>query len=57
MAWKYVGKGGSFLPGVPARDLSDRELKELGREADVEACDLYKRESGRPKKAAEGDKE
>jgi hypothetical protein len=55
MAWKYVGKG-AFHPGIPARDLSDREVKELGCEADVEASDLYKRESARPKKAVEGDK-
>jgi hypothetical protein len=53
MAWKYVGNG-EFIPGIPARDLSDKEVKELEVEADVEASDLYKKESAN-KKAA-GDK-
>ena len=52
MAWIYVGNG-EFIPGIPARDLSDKEVKELKVEADVEASDLYKKESA--KKAA-GDK-
>ena len=52
MAWKYVGDG-AFIPGVPARDLSEKEIKELDIQEAVEACDLYKKESA--KKAA-GDK-
>ena len=52
MAWKYVGDE-AFIPGVPARDLSDKEVKELGIQEAVEASDLYKKESA--KKAA-GDK-
>jgi hypothetical protein len=53
MPWKYVGHGDEFIPGIPARDLSDKEVKELGIEEDVKASDLYKKESA--KKAA-GDK-
>jgi hypothetical protein len=53
MAWKYMGKG-DFIPGVPARDLSDKEVKELGIQEAVEASDLYKKESA--KKQAAGDK-
>ena len=41
MAGKYVGKGGRFIPGIPARDLTDKEVKELKAEADVEASALY----------------
>ena len=44
MAWKYVGNGDQFIPGIPARALTDKEVKELGAEADVEASDLYKQE-------------
>jgi hypothetical protein len=46
MAWKYVGNG-RFIPGIPARDLTDKEVKELKVEADVEASDLYKKERGK----------
>ena len=53
MAWKYVGDG-AFIPGVPARDLSDKEVKELGIQEAVEASDLYKKDSA--KKKAEGSK-
>jgi hypothetical protein len=52
MAWKYVGDG-AFIPGVPAKDLSDKEVRELNIQEAVEASDLYKKESA--KKAA-GDK-
>jgi hypothetical protein len=54
MAWKYVGDG-AFIPGVPAKDLSDQEVKELGIQEAVEASDLYKKESGRVKKPSGGD--
>ncbi len=51
MAWKYVGDG-AFIPGVPARDLSAKEVKELGIQEAVEASDLYKKTTA---KKAEGD--
>ena len=35
--WIYKGQG--FIPGVPARDLTDAEMKEYK----VEASDLYER--------------
>jgi hypothetical protein len=57
MAWKYLGDGSQFIPGIPAKDLSDNEVKELQAEADVEASDLYKRESTGRKKPADGGKE
>ena len=52
MAWKYVGDG-AFIPGVPARDLSEKEIKELDIQEAVEASDLYKKESA---KKPSGDK-
>ena len=57
MAWKYMGDGSQFIPGIPARDLSDTEVKELNVEVDVEASNLYKRESAGKKKSADGGKE
>lgn len=39
---KYVGNG-SFLPDVPARDLSDEEARKFGEE-DLLKSGLYKRE-------------
>lgn len=48
MTFKYVGKG-EFLPGVPARDLTDDEAKEYG----VEASPLYEKEQLKPKKGKE----
>ena len=57
MAWKYVRDGSQFIPGIPARDLSDSEVKELHVEADVDASDLYKREAAGKKKSADGGKE
>jgi hypothetical protein len=53
MAWKYVGDGSQFIPGIPARDLSAKEVKELGIQEAVEASDLYKKTTA--KKPAEGD--
>jgi hypothetical protein len=41
--WIYKGK--SWLPGVPARDLTDAEMKEYG----AEASDLYERAPTPPK--------
>ena len=49
MGWKYVGDG-AFIPGIPARDLSDKEVKELGVQADVETSDLYKKDAGKTTK-------
>ena len=50
MTWKYVGDG-EFIPGVPARDLSDEEASEHG----VEDSPLYERvtEKRRAKEDAE----
>lgn len=44
--WKYLGPG--FLPGVPARDLSDEEAESYG----VENSGLYERDP-KSKKAKE----
>ena len=43
MTWKYVGNG-RFIPGIPARDLTDKEVKELKAQEAVEASDLYTKE-------------
>ncbi len=42
--FKYIGNG-AFLPGVPARDLSDKEAKEMG-EKKLLAAKLYKKPTG-----------
>lgn len=44
--WKY--KGGGFLPGVPARDLTDEEALAFD-EAVLTASGLYEKESDKPK--------
>ena len=45
----YNGKG--FLPGIPARDLTDEEVKEFGGEKKLLATGLYVKEA--PKKKRE----
>ena len=45
--WKYTGKG--FVPGVPARDLTDEEMKTYR----VEESGLYERVP-EPRKPARG---
>jgi hypothetical protein len=50
MGWKYVDKAGRFIPGVPARDLTDKEVKELGVQEQVESSPLYKKDLARGKK-------
>ena len=35
--------GGGFLPGVPARDLTDEEVKEHGGEQKLIASGLYEK--------------
>lgn len=37
---KYVGKG-SFLPGIPARDLNDEEVSKYGGKRELIATGLY----------------
>tara|TARA_Y100000310_G_scaffold333928_1_gene412509 strand:+ start:302 stop:472 length:171 start_codon:yes stop_codon:yes gene_type:complete len=55
MGWKYVGDDGRFIPGIPARDLTDKEVKELGVQEVVEASDLWRKESTGRAKKPEGD--
>jgi len=40
--WKWLGKD-EFVPGVPARDLSEEEVESRGVKALVEQSVLYKR--------------
>ena len=47
--WKYIGPG--WLPGVPARDLTDDEMKQYK----VEASGLYERAT-EPQKPAGGER-
>lgn len=51
---KYVGDG-SFVPGLPARDLTDAETEKAGGEKTVLATGLYKK--GSEEKAMRGGKE
>ncbi|MCP4010012.1 MAG: hypothetical protein GY726_10930 [Proteobacteria bacterium] len=46
--WKYIGKGSALL-GVPARDLTDNEVKEHGTKF-IERSGLYKKISKKAKK-------
>lgn len=39
--WKYTGNG--WYPGIPARDLSDEEVRALGVEALLRASTTYER--------------
>lgn len=47
MGLKYLGKNASqeFLPGVPARDLTDKEMKEF---PDAAKSPLYRKVQARP---------
>lgn len=49
----YTGGGyGGFLPGIPARDLTDEEVKEHGGEQALVATGLYRKpEKKTPEKA------
>lgn len=46
MGLNYVG--GGFLPGVPARDLTDEEVEEHGGERALLKSGLYEKESKKP---------
>jgi len=48
---KYIGKG-SWFPGIPARDLSEEEVKRLGGEKAILATGLYEKEKASEKKLA-----
>jgi hypothetical protein len=51
--WKYVGDG-AYLPGIPARDISDEEARERGIEDTLTAASIYrhvKDEASRPNPA------
>lgn len=61
MAWKYVGDG-AWLPGIPARDMTNEEMREAKRiEPGVDKCGLYERvpdlplEAPAPKGKAKGE--
>jgi hypothetical protein len=46
MALKYTGGGyGGGLPGIPARDLNDDEVKQFGGEAALLKTGLYEKQS------------
>jgi len=53
----HNGKG--FIPGIPARDLTDEEVKEFGGEKKLLATGLYEKEAPKKKretKQKEGEK-
>ena len=43
MGWKYMAEDGAFLPGIPARDISDEEARERGIEDQLKASTIYRR--------------
>jgi hypothetical protein len=52
---KYIGN--KFLPGIPARDLSDEEVKQFGGEKILIATGLYEApKKERVSKKEEGEK-
>jgi hypothetical protein len=53
MTLTYVGTG-AWLPGVPARDLTDEEVQMYGGKEALLACGLYEEE--KPAKSAEKEK-
>ncbi len=63
MALKYIGNG-AFVHGIPARDLSDEEVRDLGGEARLIATGHYikveseklKAQSGKTTRAAVDDR-
>lgn len=54
ISWKWLGKR-EFIPGCPARDLSDEELDERGIRHLVEVSPKYKKVL--PKKQTKKEKE
>jgi hypothetical protein len=54
MGWKYIGEG-AYLPGVPARDISDEEAKERGLEETLKASTIYRRVPDRRDKPEGGE--
>ena len=55
MKLKYVGEKGRFIPGVPLRDLSDKEVNMFGADR-LLASGLYKPEQ-KKKPAKKGSKQ
>lgn len=51
--WKWLGEN-EFIPGVPARDLTDEEIDKRGIRELVEQSKLFKKVRSQEKK--EGDK-
>jgi len=54
--WKYEGEG-AYLPGIPARDISDQEAQEREIEETLKASTIYRHVPDRPEKPekAEGE--
>jgi len=46
MTLKYIGQ--AFIPGIPARDLSDEEVEEYGGEAFLVGSGLYEKVEAMP---------
>jgi hypothetical protein len=50
--WKYEGEG-AYLPGIPARDISDEEAQERGIVETLKQSTIYRHAPDRPEKPAE----
>jgi hypothetical protein len=48
---KYIGDG--FIPGVPARDLTDEEVEKCGGEEFLLSTGLYKKSKSKPQSKKE----
>lgn len=50
---KFVGDGSEYLPGIPARDLTEEDIRELGEET-IAAALAFRRPDGSPLYEAAG---
>lgn len=57
--FRYVDTSGAFLPGIPARDLTDEDLEALTEEqrAAIAECAIYQAAAGKNKPAPPADGE
>lgn len=56
MTWKYTGQidpdgRREYVPGIPARDITDDEAKERGWLDTLKVSPVYKHEPDKPEKA------
>lgn len=57
MTWKYLGKPGTGVPGVPGRDLTDEEAERYGVTEEWPTYEHVREQPSRPPDAPEPDGE